>query len=33
LLYALHGALTGQRWNELSAETKQQLKEDVAGGL
>ncbi len=31
LLYALHGALTGQRWNELSAETKRQLQEDAAG--
>lgn len=31
LLYALHGALSGQRWNELSAETKQQLREDAAG--
>lgn len=31
LLYALHGMLTGQRWNELSAETKRQLQEEAAG--
>jgi DNA transformation protein len=31
LLYALHGALTGQRWNELSAETKRRLQEEAAG--
>ncbi len=30
LLWALHGALTGQRWDRLSAETKTQLKADVA---
>ncbi|MEZ4510325.1 MAG: TfoX/Sxy family protein [Chloroflexota bacterium] len=31
LLYALHGAMTGQKWNDLSAETKAQLQEEVAG--
>lgn len=31
LLYALHAALTGLRWNELSAETKRQLQEEAAG--
>lgn len=31
LLYALHGALTGQKWNALTAETKAQLQEEVAG--
>lgn len=30
LLYALHGALTGQKWNALSPETKAQLQEAVA---
>lgn len=29
LLYALHGALNGERWNRLSAETKSRLKADV----
>ena len=31
LLYALYGALTGQKWNALSPATKAQLKKDVAG--
>lgn len=31
LLYALHGALTGQKWNALSPETKVQLQKEVAG--
>lgn len=31
LLYALHGALTGQKWNALSPETKAQLQKEAAG--
>ena len=31
LLYALHGALTDQKWNEISAAEKEQLKIEVAG--
>lgn len=30
LLYALHGALTGQPWNELSGGTKEQLQAEAA---
>ena len=30
LLWAMHGALTGQRWQDISAETKQQLRDAVA---
>jgi DNA transformation protein and related proteins len=29
LLYALHGAVTGTRWNTLSATTKAKLKRDA----
>lgn len=30
LLYALHGALTGERWDRLSEATRERLKREVA---
>ena len=30
LLYAMHGALTGQRWDQLSAAEKERLQAEVA---
>lgn len=31
LLYALYGALTKQKWNELTQAEKEQLQDEVAG--
>lgn len=33
LLYALHGALTGERWDQLSTETRERLKREAEEAL